>query len=90
MRFLSLIASLCRLWCKQLGDQGSWQDAPVRFGRLGIATRYDMRYPEKSPNVPYSHSLLHRSQPKRDAGTSEPDEVESSSLPSIGFLSAGI
>jgi hypothetical protein len=25
---------------------------------------YDMRYSEKSPNVPYSQSLLHRFQPK--------------------------
>jgi hypothetical protein len=26
--------------------------------------RYDTRYSEKSPKVPYSHSLLHRFQPK--------------------------
>ena len=29
-----------------------------------IDGRYDTRYSEKSPSVPYSHSLLHRFQPK--------------------------
>ena len=29
-----------------------------------IDDKYDTRYSEKSPSVPYSHSLLHRFQPK--------------------------
>ena len=38
---------------------------PIRLERLPRSTvRYDTRYSEKSPSVPYSHSLLHRFQPK--------------------------